>query len=220
MKTKSQILFVLLLVPMFSWGQLRTIKGKVTAFNKYPIANIEVASKKSKIKTTADGMFEIEVQDGDKIKIKDPLFLSYEKKVTDETIFLNINLFFEQSDKNVRKAVEKGYFSNEDLDYGLNNLERENNPFCRFPNVYEAIRYAVPEARMVDNSSGGMSFILRGENSLVGNNYAGYLVNNNLISDISYIVPHEIKKIYKLSNSQASMYGSRAATGIIGIETF
>ncbi|WP_319589307.1 carboxypeptidase-like regulatory domain-containing protein [uncultured Draconibacterium sp.] len=207
---------------LLGFSQEIVVEGKISAFNKFPLPNIEVLAKKSKNKIITDenGNFRIEIKKKDVLKINNPLFHSFEEKVTGETGKLNINLIFEENDKNIREAISKGYFSEEELDYALTNLAKENNIYGLFNNVYEAIKYAIPEASMVESQSGTVGFILRGTNSIKGSNLAMYVVNQNIVGDVSFINTTDICKIYKLPTSQSAMYGSRAGNGVICIETF
>lgn len=220
-KTKLITLLIFLQTSFLGFAQTITVEGKITAFNKYPLANIEVKAKKSKaISTTnTNGIFSIEIKKKDVLSIRNPLFHLYEEKVSEKTGVLSINLFFDENDENVKKAIEKGYFTEADLNYALENMGRENNIFSLFNDVYEAIKYAIPEASMVEKN-GSVGFILRGTNSIHGSNKAIYVVNKNVVGDISYIIPSEIRKIWKLPTSQSAMYGSRAGNGVICIETF
>jgi len=219
---KLTVLFVLFQLSLFVVGQTKVVEGKVTAFNKYPLENIDVVAKKSKAKAITDqnGFFKIEVKGKDILVIKNPLFSAYEAKILKNTSNLEINLIFIANDKNDRHAVEKGFFTRDDLDFALKNLNRENNIYSLYNDVYEAIKYTIPEAQMVESETGIPYFILRGKNSIQGKNSALYVVNNNVVGDISYIVTADIKKIWKLSNSKTAMYGSRAGNGVICIETY
>lgn len=219
---KLATIFILLQVSLIGFSQTRLIEGNVIAFNKYPLKNIEISAKKSKAKTTTDanGHFSIEVKEKDIVKIKNSLFQSFEAKISEDLESLNINLIYNESDRNNSKAIDNGYFTNEDLNFALENLFKENNVFSLYIDVYEAIKYAIPEASMVETAGGGKAFILRGKNSLTGNNYAIYLVNQVLTGNVRYIVPSEIRKIFKLPNAQSAMYGSSAGNGVICIETY
>ena len=217
------ILFLTLLqisTPGFS--QNVVLKGKVTAFNKYPLENILVSAKKSKAKvsTNEKGFFQIEIERKDVLKINNSVFNSFEEKVTDKSGLMNINLIFEENDNNIKEAINEGYFTEEDLEYALLNLAKENNKYAHFIDVYEAVRFAIPEASVAESSDGTVGFILRGTNSLKGSNLAIYVVNNNVVGDIKFLNPAEIRKIWKLPTSQSAMYGSRAGNGVICIETF
>ena len=82
------------------------------------------------------------------------------------------------------------------------------------------MKFAVPDESMVETNGGKKAFVLRWTNSLKGNNRALYVVKGSITSDISYIPSSEIRRFYKLSNSQAAIYRSQAANGIISIETY
>ena len=57
-------------------AQTRVVYGKLTAYNQYPLQNIEVKTKKSKAKVKTDslGMFSIVTMEEDKIIIKTKAF--------------------------------------------------------------------------------------------------------------------------------------------------
>lgn len=222
LKRKIITIVILLQISLLGFSQTKVLEGQVTAFNKYTLPNIELVAKKSKAKTTTDenGYFKIEIKKKDVIKINNSMFYSFEEKVTDKTKFLEVNLLFEENENNIEKAINKGYFTKEDLDYALVNLAKENNIYALFTDVYEAIKTAIPEASMVETTGGHRAFILRGITSISGNNYAIYVVNGSVTNNISYLPPAEIKRIWKLPNSQSAMYGSQAANGVICIETF
>ena len=152
------------------------------------------------------------------ILIKESTFLKYQKPISVTDNDLKINLIFVNTKKNVEKASSYGYLDRKDLEYGVEYLDQENSAFSHFIDVYEAVKYAVPEARMVEEN-GKTIFILRGKTSFVGSNAAIYEVNGVLTEDISYINTEEIISISKLGNQGAAMYGSRAGNGIISIQT-
>lgn len=222
-KTMRALLFIFFVFySSLAQSQNKIVEGQILAFNKYPLENIEISARKSKEKTTTDenGVFAIKVKEKDLIKINDPLFDKYEKKVGSETDPMKINLIFKESEKNIDEAIDNGYFEEEDLTYALRYLNRQNNAYALFSNVYEAIETAIPEARKAEKPDGSIGFIMRGVRSIDGDNSALIIVNNNIIEDISYIAPAEIKSINKLSNSQAALFGSRGGNGVISIITY
>ena len=48
-----------MILPAFS--QTRVVKGKITAFNQYPVQNLEVASKKGKSAVITDSLGQFEL---------------------------------------------------------------------------------------------------------------------------------------------------------------
>ena len=209
-----------LISPLLSSSQTRKISGTVLSFNKYPVKGVIVKAKKAKTEaiTNEAGEFEIEVNPKDVLRIKESVFLEYNQKITEEMKSLKINLIFDNKGKNIDIAAEAGYLSREDLEYAVENLYLENNIYANFVNVFDAIKYALPETSII--VEGGQKAIqFRGAKSIYGSNAALLLVDGVIVDDVSFINPLEIISISKLSTSQASLYGARAANGVILIET-
>lgn len=197
-------------------AQNRVIHGKLTAFNTYPVQNIEIISKKGKSSTISDslGQFSIVCLEEDVIKIKPKTFEPVSKRVGPDTDSLIINLFFIDTKKNREISVGYGYVKESDLTYAISNLQMENNEYCLYTNVFDAIsgRFAGVE---VENGE----VIIRGRNSINSSNEALYVVDGVIVSSINWISPCEIKSISILKDSSAAAYGSRGSNGVVIIET-
>ncbi|MCK4992112.1 MAG: hypothetical protein KAS29_16555, partial [Bacteroidales bacterium] len=130
-----------LLFSVTTIAQTRVVTGVLTAFNEFPVANIEVKAQKSKSSILSDslGVFQIVCNEKDVIKIKPETFKSVSRKISkregDDT--LHINLVFMDSKKNREIAVGYGYMDEKDLTYAVSHLQQENNEYCNFSNVYE-----------------------------------------------------------------------------------
>jgi hypothetical protein len=222
MRTSTSIIvfFIFLAIPFLSIGQTRKISGTVLSFNKYPLKNITIKAKKAKTetKTNEEGKFEIEVKKNDIIRIKESVFVEYNYKITEKDESLRINLIFENSGRNLDKAAEAGYIAREDLEYGLEHLYQENSVFAHFVDVYDAIKYALPESTIiVENGQKAIQF--RGPKTIYGSNAALILVDGVIVEDVSFITPVNIIGISKLGASASALYGARAGNGVISIQT-
>ncbi len=91
--------------------------------------------------------------------------------------------------------------------------------YAEYTNIYQAIADAIPEAQRVGLGNRQVVFILRGNTTITGNNYARYAVNGLLVDYIDHIALDRVTRIYKMSNTQASIFGSQASCGIICIIT-
>ncbi len=223
MKTRVQwlVIFSFIIIPLMGFGQTRKISGTVTSFKQYPVKGITIKAKKAKTetKTNEKGEFVIEVKKKDVIKISESVFQDYTMKITDDIQSLDINLIFDNTGRNYEIATEAGYLSKENLEYALTNLSEANNPYANFVNVFDAIKYALPETTLiVENGNRAVQF--RGAKSVYGSNAALMVVDGVIVEDVSFINPPEIKSIAKLPPSQASLYGARAGNGVIVIETW
>lgn len=223
MKTKVQWLLFLcfIIIPLLVSGQTRKISGTVTSFKQYPVKGITIKAKKAKteVKTNEQGEFEIEVKKKDVIKINEPVFTDYTQKITEDIESLDINPIFINNGRNIEVAVDEGYISRENLEYGVEHLFEANNMYANFVNVFDAIKYALPETTLiVENGNRAVQF--RGAKSVYGSNAELMVVDGVIVEDVSFINPPEIKSISKLPPSQASLYGARAGNGVIVINTW
>ena len=215
------ILFVLLVAPCIGFTQTRKITGTVVAFNRFPLKNVAVEARKAKTETVTDdkGHFEIEVKNKDVIRIREDAFIEYSKKVSQSQESLRINLFYEHNDENMKKVTQGEYISRKDLEYGLNNLHHENNVYGQFIDIFDAIKYAIPNSTItVWDGQRGIEF--RGHKTFSGiSPLALLVVDGQIISDVSFISPMSILTIKKLEGSAIAIYGARASNGVILIET-
>jgi len=218
----KRIIFLLGLFIFFSsiQAQTKVVYGKLTAFNKYPLQNIEVKTKKSKasVKTDSLGMFTIVTMDEDRIVIKTKAFQTVVRKVHKDTDTLNINLVFIDTKTNRELATGYGYINSQDLNYAMSNLEQENNEFCNYTNIYDLLVGRFPGV-MVQRTATGGSVIIRGGTSINMSNEALYVVDGGVTTNIDYIHPCDIRSINVLKDASTSIYGTRGSNGVVVIET-
>ncbi len=210
-----------LLFSVTTMAQTRVVTGVLTAFNKYPVANIEVKAQKSKSSILSDslGVFRIVCNEKDVIKIKPETFKSVSRKISkgdDDT--LRINLVFMDSKKNREIAVGYGYMEEKDLTYAVSHLQQENNEYCNFLNVYELLKGRFPGV-VVDGTSGSYVVHIRGIQSINASNEVLYVVDGSISASIDWIYPCEISSISVLKDGMAATYGTRGSNGVILIET-
>ncbi len=198
------------------FSQTRVVYGKLTAYNTFPVQNIEVKSKKAKSSVLTDtlGQFSIVCQEKDILKIKPKTFRPVTRRVDQDTDSLVINLVFMDSKKNREVAIGYGYVNEKDLLYAVSNLEQENNEYCHYTNVFDLITGRFSGV-VVSNGA----IYIRGMTSINTSNEALYVVDGMMNSSIDWVVPCEIKSINVLKDGSASIYGSRGANGVVLIET-
>lgn len=220
MKTIA-IVAACLLFSIPSFAQTRVVKGKLTAFNEYPVQNVEVASKKAKstVMTDSLGQFEIVCNEKDVIMIKAKVFEALNKKVEPEDDFISANLIFRDTPDNREIATGMGYIKPEQLTFALAHMSSENNDFCNYTNVFSLIKGKFPGVQIMAGSSGAEGVFIRGQKSLYGDNEAIYVVDGVRVSDISFVTPCEMTTIDVLKDGGAALYGSQASNGVVVIET-
>jgi len=211
---------VFIFTSVSSFSQTRVVHGVLTAFNKYPVANVNVMAKKSKATTVSDslGNFSIVCDDKDQIRIKTETFKSVSRNIDKRSDTLQINLVFMDSKKNRELAVGSGYMKEEDLTYAVDYLKQENNEYCNFPNVYELLKGRFPGVT-VDGTSGSYRVFIRGTQSISGSNEVLFVLDGSTGANVSGLNPCEIKSIEVIKDGMAAMYGTRGSNGVIIIET-
>jgi len=212
------ILLANLVISLGLNAQTRVVYGKLTAFNQYPLKNIEVHARKSKssVKSDSTGMFSIVCMESDNIRIKPKAFQPVSRKVTPETDTLHINLIFVDTKSNRELATGYGYIKERDLTYAMSHLEHENNEFCNYSNVFDLMqgRFAGVTVNVAQQA-----VYVRGVSSITTSNEALYVLDGIVTDNIGFIHPCDIKSIEILKDGMAAIYGSRGSNGVVIIET-
>ena len=210
-----------MLAVISSFAQTRVVKGKLTTFNKYPVKNVTVESKKagSTVMTDSLGQFELVCNEKDVIQIKNDVFEAMSKKVSVDDEYVTANLIFRDSKKNRKIATGMGYISEENLTFALSHMSYENNNFCSYTDVFTLITGKFSSVQIKASEMGGQGIFIRGQKSLYGNNEAIYVVDGVRVADISFVTPCDMASIDILKDGGAALYGSQAANGVVVIET-
>ena len=213
------LLGLLIILPALS--QTHVVKGKITAFNQYPVKNIEVASKKGKSAVLTDslGQFELVCNKKDVILVKTKEFEPLSKRVNSGDDYITANLVFKDSEKNRESAIGMGYLEPDQLSYALVHLSHENNDFCNYTDIFSLIRVRFPEVQIINGPSGAEGVYIRGQKSFSLATEAVYDVDGMRVSDISFINPCEIDKIEIMKGGGTAVYGTQAVNGVLIIKT-
>ncbi len=220
MKTLSAISLCLLMsLPAFS--QTRVVKGKITTFNRYPVQNIEVVSKKAKTTVVTDslGQFELVCKEKDVLMIKTKVFEQLSTRVAPEDKYINANLIFKDSEMNRESAIDMGYVEPDQLSYALMHLMGENNDFCNYPDIFTLIRVKFPEVEVKRGSGPTQGVYVRGTKSINLPSEAVYEVDGMKVVDISFVNPCEIISIEIMKSGGTAVYGTQAVNGVVIITT-
>lgn len=216
------IIVICFVFSLSSLAQTKVISGVLTAFNQYPVANVEVQAKKSKSSVLTDslGRFQIVCKDKDVIKIKPDAFKSISRNISkdDGQDTLHFNLVFMDSKKNRELAVANGYLGEDDLTYAVSHLQQENNEYCNFPNIYEILKGRIPGVH-VSGTAGNYSVTIRENHSVNASNEVLFVVDGTPGASVDGIHPCDISSISVIKDGLAAQYGTRGSNGVILIET-
>jgi TonB-dependent SusC/RagA subfamily outer membrane receptor len=213
------ILATALIITSAAHAQNRVVYGNLTAYNSFPVMNVEVTSKKAKATTMSDslGNFSIVCLEKDVVMIKPKGFQAVNKKVNDKTDSLQINLVFIDTKKNRELAVNSGYMTETNLNYAVTNLEEENNDYCKYSDIFTLIRSTQGSSITVSNS--GVITIRGGKTSFSGMDQALIIVDGQPTTNIDWITPCSVRSINILKGADATIYGTRAGNGVVVITT-
>jgi len=211
---KIAVIFLLLAgICHFTGAQERTINGKVTAFRDYPLKNVTVTSKATREVAVTDstGFFSIRSGEGDILSFQSKAFESVNKVVHGEAPVI-VNMIFKGGRNNQKLAVETGNIDPDDLAYAVANMSDRNNDFYTYKDIYELIRGKFAGVDVMDDGK----IRIRGQNqSFMLDDSALLIVDGVETSSISSVHPAEVASIEILKGSEASIYGSRGANGVV-----
>lgn len=213
---KNTFVFMLSLSLLFPAARLQgqvVAAGQVTAYNRFPLKNVLVKAKKSKVevKTDTNGFFRIPLNEKDVLTFRADGFVPVRiKKYNDH---MQVNMVFSGGEKNKKIAVGKGYISEEDMTYAINNLSDENNDFAKYRTIFDLIKGQFAGVQVI-----GDQILIRGQGSINLSTQPLFVVDGMKVEDISWISPVEVKSLSILKDASASLYGARGATGVIIIE--
>ena len=220
MKRFLYVVSVLIIcTPIFS--QTKVVSGKFTTFNRYPVKNLKVVSKKAETSTLTDslGQFSLVCNTKDVIQIESDVFASVNLRVTkSDTDVKPTNLIFIDNPKNRELATGYGYISEDELTYAVSQLQFENNDFCNYSDVFDLLvgRFA---GVSVQSNGGRKGVYIRGISSINLSSEALYVVDGIIVEQLNFLSPCDVKSINVLKDSAASLYGARGANGVVVFET-
>lgn len=217
MKKRNILLFTIVAFQLqVALSQERTISGRVTAFGELPVSNYMVKAKRAKSSAITDstGHFSISCAERDILLFQGKPFISARVQVKGVDSVL-INLVFVSGAKNEELVVDMGYMKPGDIAYGLSQLSDRNNDFHTYNSVFDVIKGRFSN---VEISSDNKIYI-RGQVQSYSSDYSALLIVNGLeVQDISGIQPIDITSIEILKGTEASIYGSRGAHGVVVIK--
>jgi hypothetical protein len=215
------VIFLGLLLVIPAYSQTRVVKGQITAFNQYPVQNLEVASKKGKSAVVTDslGRFELVCSEKDVIQIKTRVFQPLTKRITAKDEFVSANLVFKDSEKNRELATSQGYITPDQLSYALVHLTHQNNDFCNYSDIFSLLQVKFPEVQIKGGPNGAEGVYIRGQKSINLETEAVYEVDGMRVADISFVNPCEIAVIEIMKGGGTAVYGTQAVNGVVIVKT-
>lgn len=208
------VIFVFCLNDPLAGQDIVNVTGVVTAFENCPLNQVSVSSLKAGNQAYSDsiGRFTIECMNNDILKFTAAGFVERKIRVRDFSK-VYINLAFGYKDDSFEKAVGNQHIRRNTLENALVRFpDRSTRDYSRYQNIYELVEYEFNTLKVdppnIYNSK-AISFYMSAQ--------ILYVVNDMVVTDISFVRPGEIKKIEFIEDSDATAYGVRGANGVLKI---
>jgi TonB-dependent SusC/RagA subfamily outer membrane receptor len=106
-----------------------------------------------------------------------------------------------------------GKVQKKDLATSPGHIDGTDIKYSSYTNIYDMIRGEVPGVQVMGNQ-----IIIRGVNSINSGTDPLFVVDGMAVPSINHISPRDVKSITVLKGSDAAIYGTRAAGGVILID--
>ena len=218
-----EVLLVLILFSVFGYSQ-KQITGIVSNNKNKPVANalIYLESINSGVKTDKKGFYKVELSEN--VETINVYSYKYGLLSTGITIENVVNFVYIDTKKSKKNKLKKGEdfdiaYSEEEQKYTANKISmvsaNSNEDISSYNTIFDMIRGRVAGVVVSQNNR----IRIRGVNSPNSTSEPLYVVDGTPVYTIDYILPINVKDIKILKGSDASIYGSRGANGVVVITT-
>lgn len=200
------------------------ISGSVRDSLGNPLIGVSIKVKGTDVGTISDANGNFILQIPDENAILEASYVGFNKEEIPVKGRTTITIILKQSIAALNQLVVIGYGTSavKDITGAISSVKVNQMSANVSPNVSAALQGRVPGVTV--ESAGGapganLSITIRGSSTL-GNNTPLYVVDGMFLSNIDFINPSDIQNIEVLKDAAAaSIYGSRAANGVIIITT-
>ncbi|MEI7663491.1 MAG: TonB-dependent receptor [Bacteroidota bacterium] len=220
-------IYMLLLFSVFSlsvFAQNRTITGKVTDAAGLGVPGVTVQLTGTAIGTTTDvnGAYKISVNNNEKIRFSCIGYVSQEILITDQA---TLDIVMQEETTTLNEVVIVGYGTQvkKDLTTAVSVIDQKAMKERPMVSAVEALQGKAAGVQVTQPSGKpgvGLSVRVRGSTSVLAGNEPLYVVDGVPTTDIRGLEPSDIASMSVLKDaSSSSIYGARAANGVVLITT-
>ena len=203
MKTINKIICTLLLATSFAHAQT-SVSGKVLNYKNKPVSGavMYLDTIATEVATNKLGEYSLDVPEAVKtIKVYSKkygwLSSAYAKETKMDFMYLD-----------TATTTDKSITPPNGLKPG------KDKTTVSYRTTYDMMRGRIAGVTVQQDNT----IIIRGINSIRNNSEPLFVVDGNVVSSIDFIVPNEVLSINVLKDAEASIYGSRGASGVIVIK--
>ena len=191
-----------------------TIYGTVTSFGKIPLNRVEISVSKSDLISYTDtlGFFRISCAEKSTLNFYANGFERKKIKVK-KSADLNIDLIYSNKETSFANATDNNHISEGLLSEALAKYPlKGEKDYGNYENIYQLIQNEIHTVRV-----SGTSVTTLKQTSFTSSQEVLYVVDGTIVSDVSFVLPFNVKSIRYVSGTGAAKYGSQGANGAIEI---
>lgn len=217
------VLFLLFLPRILTAQEKLTVRGTINETDGRPMIGVSVVVKGTNIGVASDADGKYELTNVPENAILEISMLSYQTQEISVNNRTTINVEMTEDTQSLEQVVVIGYgtVKKSHLSGSVSSMSSKELNSDLYTNLGAALQGKIPGVLVTassGNPSSGVNINIRGVSSLSNNNPL-YIIDGS-IGDISMVNPNDISSIEVLKDaSAAAIYGSRAAAGVILINT-
>ena len=200
------------------FGQEEIIHGNVTTFETFLLSGVSIKVKSTKKVVFSDtlGRFTALCLSKDKLKVSARGFSNQNVKIDEKTKYIFVNLKLKPGPENRELAIGYGYVKDRDKLDAMSSLNEKDTNFSQYSNIYEIIRGRFSSVQIINDE-----IIIRGGTTILGSSAALLIVDGVEVDRFVFgsISTADVASINILKGSDAAIYGSRGANGVVIVET-
>jgi hypothetical protein len=208
-------MFVFLIIGFEAVAQvMKPVSGIVTTFKLIPLNKVKVIAVKSgKVAyTDSKGWFVLQSFEKDILKVSASGFEDRKIRVGKQNIY-TIDLTYKNNVNNFNAAITNGHITENTLKQAINSKQLKNvKDYSTYNSIYELISSEIYEVSVKGNTVYNKKI-----RSLSSSPQVLYVVDEKIVSDISFVVPADVKTIEFIDDVGTSMWGMQGANGVLKI---
>ncbi|MFD1165917.1 SusC/RagA family TonB-linked outer membrane protein [Sphingobacterium daejeonense] len=227
MKKQLHLIFLLCFLPVgILWAQQKNIRGKVTNEDGNPIEGVTIKIKghlNALAQTSETGEYSIDANTGDVLLFVSMGFANAERTISDQNM---INVIMTADLTNLDEVVVVGYGTQKKVNLTgavstINSEQLERRPVVSTSTALQGLAPGVTVTSQSGAPGGDQGSIrIRGVNSFGGSDSEPLVIIDGVAGSLDNIDANLIESISVLKDAaSASIYGSRAANGVILVTT-
>ncbi len=189
-------------------------RGIVTAFNDIPLNNVKISAFKSgdTAYTDSTGQFAIMSFNKDVLTISASGFAENKTRIRKNKLY-KINLVYRAKETSFNDAVNNKHIAESALRQAISPTSPgRGRDYSKYENIYTLISSEIYNVRVK-----GSSVVNTKIRSFDSSPQVLYVVDDRIVSDISYILPDDVKSVEFIDDVGTTIYGMQGANGVLKI---